>query len=796
MLAVKLEPTQGTQGIQVQEHLDFLNLPELWIIGLVILPLVLAFAWWSYGGLSRLEPRTRVILSVLRGAAILCCLLALAQPVYERKSYTTLETQVHVLVDDSASMQRKDTYPDSTQHQELSELIGGVDIAGINRSQLVQRVLARPDGLLDKLGKSHNLRLFRFTRKPLAIHDLSELSARGPRTPLGDALDLHLSTAGTSNVDAVILVSDGQNNAGLSPTEVASKYRAADLAIYTIGVGDPNPPRNIRILPPAGPKEALQDEEVVFDTNVIAEGLADKPVVITLESSLQGSAFVAVSTQSVTLGNDGEPVRVRLIHAFDQPGDYTLRYKVSSFPEETSLEDNTDTRFLRVNGEKIRVLFLDEVPRWEYRYIKNGLMRVDPSIEMQSFMFDASGDFEQEHSPHLPPLHELPRSRDDLFAYHVILIGDVPPERLGATEEERTRWMNLLMQFVEFGGGVGFIYGNENMPERYRNTPVQDLLPVVLEDPYELQRWQHDRSKSFRPVLESSGRPHDITMLSRDLHRNRRLWEEELHGFMVYHPVQQAKAGAEVLLRHPEDSNRFGNRVIAAIGSYPRGRSFFIATDETWRWRLPFGEHYQDTFWRNVVRHLAENRLQRRDDRYELRLDKLLVETGEPVKISLRVRDSEFEPSTRPEAVVFLKSTSKAAERRTLRSVPGELGSYTGSFSMDDPGSIAVQVHNNDNADDTVLAREDLLVKIPDRETTHSSQNRRVLEQIAHNSKGGRYLFLSQAEELLDNFAERQAPVQEVHRDTITLWDRFWVLLTILGLLATEWIIRKRARLV
>ena len=47
--------------IHTEERLQWQNMPELWVVGLVIAPLVLAFAWWSYGGLSRIEPKYRVM---------------------------------------------------------------------------------------------------------------------------------------------------------------------------------------------------------------------------------------------------------------------------------------------------------------------------------------------------------------------------------------------------------------------------------------------------------------------------------------------------------------------------------------------------------------------------------------------------------------------------------------------------------------------------------------------------------------------------------------------------------------
>ena len=247
-------PQVADAAVQTERKLDFLNLPELWIVGLVILPLTVAFAWWSYGGIRRLEPRTRMTLSVLRGLTIFVCLLAISQPIFELIQYTDLQTQVHVLVDDSASMQRKDTYPDEDQRTSLRRESGVDNLATYSRAELVQRVLGKHDGLLSKLSKHHEVRLFRFVRKPLPIRDLSELTSKGARTPLGDALDLHLAGSGAGELEAVILVSDGRNNAGVSPVDVAGKYRAADLPIFTVGVGDPNPPRNVRIIGPTGPK--------------------------------------------------------------------------------------------------------------------------------------------------------------------------------------------------------------------------------------------------------------------------------------------------------------------------------------------------------------------------------------------------------------------------------------------------------------------------------------------------------------------------------------------------------------
>ena len=254
----------ATPAIQTEESFLFLDLPAPWVLAMVVLPLVVLFVWWAYGGLGRLEPKTRWTLTALRGLAIAICLFLLFQPALERVRYTQVRTQVHVLVDDSASMQRRDTYPDEAQRQALAAAAGVSELATHTRADLVQRVLEKPDGLLASLREQHDVRLYRFVRKPLPIRDLTELSSRGARSHLGDALDLHLATASAANLDAVVLVSDGRSNAGLDPAEVAEKYRLNDIAVHTVGVGDPNPPRNVRIIGPAGPKDALAGEELVL----------------------------------------------------------------------------------------------------------------------------------------------------------------------------------------------------------------------------------------------------------------------------------------------------------------------------------------------------------------------------------------------------------------------------------------------------------------------------------------------------------------------------------------------------
>lgn len=279
----------------VEETFRFLNAPPLWVLALVVLPGSVAFAWWSYSGLKRLEGSTRTLLSALRWLAIAACLTLLFQPAYEITTYRKTRNQVHVLVDDSASMARKDRYPSEEQRASLAARVAG-DLGAQTRAALVQRVLEAEDGLLPALRETHDVRLFRVERKPTPIRSLSELTARGNRTALGDGLDMHLQSATGADLDAVILVSDGRSNAGSDPTEIAAAYALRGVPVHTVGVGDPEPPRNAWIVGPPGPKEALRQEEVAFDVTVRAEGLAGEAARVELRGSRDGGPFLPLAT--------------------------------------------------------------------------------------------------------------------------------------------------------------------------------------------------------------------------------------------------------------------------------------------------------------------------------------------------------------------------------------------------------------------------------------------------------------------------------------------------------------------
>ena len=114
------------QGTGLRESLRLLDLPEMWVVVLVILPLFALICWLGYRG-ERLSTAWRFFLSGLRFLALAILLLVLFRPVLVQHREEVQEAEVIVLVDDSASMRRKDAYRgDPAQREALQAFATGL----------------------------------------------------------------------------------------------------------------------------------------------------------------------------------------------------------------------------------------------------------------------------------------------------------------------------------------------------------------------------------------------------------------------------------------------------------------------------------------------------------------------------------------------------------------------------------------------------------------------------------------------------------------------------------------------
>ncbi len=775
----------------------FESIPHLWVVFLVILPAVLLFAWLLYRGNNGVAGPRRWILTGLRAAALLLLVLALFRPILEKIRTREVRDQVILLVDDSASMGRVDGYPQNARTRKLAAeagLSGGEKPDSLSRLELARRVLEGPEKILEKMKARFDLALYGFSRETVPLADLSGIQATGRVTRLGEALDAVFPEAVGGRTAAVVVFSDGRNNDGIPPVEAASRFAAEGIPIHTVLCGRPSALKNLAVLDIQAPTNVLQKEKVTFKVPVETRGLGGKRFRISL---VRVPGEEVLEWKEVRVPSRGGTQIVTLTHVFDEPGMVTLEARVDPLPGESFLDDNKAVHHLRVLSGKIRVLYLEDYPRYEYRYLKGTLLRADRAVEGQCFLFEASPDFPQEATKGLPHLTDIPRTRKELFGkYHVVILGDVAPSLLGDTTRESDKFLQLLKEFVEFGGGLICQAGVRAMPDAYRGTPVEDLLPVVLMEPGDLDLEPGASDRPFHPVLENPANPPPMLKLLPDPATNRLLWKEGLQGFYWFAPVLRAKAGAQVLLRHPTRKNKYGRMVLAAAWDYPHGRVVWLGLDSFWRWRKYYGDKYFDTFWRNTIRWAAEGRLKQGSDRASLELSKQVFDVGEKVEVTASLRDEDFVPSTAPACKLFILLPSGRKRSAVLPADPAEAGSYKGSFRFREPGSYALSLREGDAPEGKILAQAGFRIRMPLKELARPTPDAKTMKEIAKATRG-RALSLEEASELPGILPPGGTRVIPVGRDPHPkeLWDTPWLLLVLIAILGMEWALRKGAHL-
>ncbi|MBL8860511.1 MAG: hypothetical protein JNK02_00730 [Planctomycetes bacterium] len=794
-LALVLQAAAPAGSSGVRQTFRLLDLPEAWIVVLIVLPLLALVAWVAYRS-EDLTPGPRAVLVTLRFLALALLAAVLARPVFVERREEVRPAEVLVLVDDSASMSRKDAYAaDERARAALAELAGRAP-ADVQRVELsragYEKVLAP---ILARGG--YVPRLLRFAESAEPLPTLGTLAARGRATHLGDALAGALAMHRGRHVTDVVIFSDGRGNGGLPVLEAARVAAAAGIPVHTVVVGDARPEKNLIVELAEAPTSVLEGDEVAIAVRVVGRGLESgaRVRVVLEELPAGGGAPRPLVEEDALAGEEGARVVLVAPPEALEPGATERRFRVRVPPrqDESLRDDNQLDVSVHVAPEKVRVLYVDGYPRWEYRYLKNLLLRADANLEVQCFLLSATPDFVQESSRALPPLQVLPTARKDLLeSYDVVILGDVNPYEISPDPARCEEFLASLREFVERGGGLILQAGESDAPRTFQGTPLEELLPVVL-DAGAGSGALSDTTREFRPRLEDPALPHEIVRLAPDPALNRALWEDEggLRGFYWFHPISRAKPGATVLLRHPDVENRHGRVPLLVAGYFPAGRTLFLGVDATWAWRYRFGDRYHERFWRNAIRWVALGRLKSGDRRVQLDAAQSTFDLDQRVVLEARVLDEDFRPAERPAVEARLQDPEGNVRPLQLVRVPERAGLYRVSLDVERPGLYAAWIESEGRR----VASAEFEVVLPSRENADPTPDPDTLRAVASFTRG-RAVELARLRELAAELPGGEGQREPISAELRDAWDRLGTLLLALAILSIEWVLRKRFEMV
>jgi len=612
--------------------------------------------------------RSRIIVSIVRLAGFALLVMLLCQFELRVLVERSLRPNVAVVTDSSGSM-------------------------GIRDSADKTRLEAARDfhqNLEPRLGARTNLVRYK------ADWRLQPDNGSGEASGLSNLLD-SLAELGRQerDVQAVILLTDGNDTTGNTGAALAPIYAARGVPVYPVVFGSPEAPpmASVRITG-AGDYVRLGDE-LHLQAEITSTETEEQ--IVRAKLFVEGNEKPIATQESIRLGKTA-----RTIHFTtkpQKPGRFVYKIVVDGIRQLSSEKLLAAEHTVDVIDQRIRTLVID-IPRPERKLLYHWL-RADPVVDMASLLMLSAGGWYGQGVLHHDNIHAgLPEKESELYEYDVIVLGDVPRSYFLTNDPYETRLL-WLTDFVKRRGGGLITLGGYSVYSagQYEGSALASILPFGVERMKDAQI-----PKRFNVTPTPLGLSHPVMQLERDAEANRNAWLDlpQLEGC---NRVGRVKPGALLLAVREHEGEPVPVLAYHQVG---KGRVLSLTVDTTWRWMMmrdpgdddagvPEGTDYYRPFWGNVVRHLAPDpRLNPERPQIDRKVSDAAV--GQTVTLTTRLVDRVFKPLSKADLAIRVTSPSGTMVRMYPCDTASKPGVYEYEVTLSEPGTWRVEAIRNESA--------------------------------------------------------------------------------------------------
>lgn len=811
-------------------------MPAISGYGIVALLLVCVALWTALRLVSGpSHVRDQVGLFVLRGCALAIMLLILMGPtVVDEEPGEVSRPSMIYLVDGSQSMQLG--HEQSRWQESLHFLDEAEAAAGQSHRSNLQAF--RFGHRLQPLSQNSA----RTSEPTFSLSDRSALSGidhSGDRiappdatdSRLGDALRQLLPQIQARSAAGIVLCSDGRVRGSEAVERLAEICGEAKVPIHVVPVGHASGAGDIAIVSLVVPNRVSKYTENEVQVFLRSYGFTGKRTTVRVLSrdKLDSAASTTLASMPITLSGGAQAASVTF-----RMNDRAEDLEVVIDPLEGELTDRNnrvETR-VEIDRTKVRVLYVEGEQSASLNGLFGGFfatgsndasaalnvrtaLQEDVDIECVAFS-SSGGSMPRTVAVGTNPQDVLfPRTRAELFAYDCVIFSNVGPNML---TEEQNQWM---AQWIEGRGGGLIVTGGQALtPQLWNDSPLLPLLPVSLDAA---------RSIGLRSAqVTPSQANHPIWRLRLEKALNDQL-VELLPPLLIRGNGYQVKSTADVLASETESgaavlmAHRAGRgRVVVSTANL--GGSSLVELADRWG---PQPERVAAKFWRNMVYWATEGSSTGRR-RLVASADKQFYRPGETISIFATAYDEAARPSDKyrlwamlePESLDDVSLYSPVLWPDNVIRESGELGSHIAwgeelplvggkngaSYGLDlqlsemtgsvDSGMrIELTAYEGAEAESayghgTQVDSSSLAIQILSDpfEQQNPLPNHDLLKRLAAVSGGEVLTDPSQLAELLKT---RQQIEGLPRRDITPAWSHWWLWLSLVGLLSTEWFWRR-----
>ncbi len=492
-------------------HLSFVwNYPVLIVLGAIVLGVLGYLSYWRQAA----SPKKRLAMGIVRALLLIFVFLLIWRPEIVVEHEERERSVTAIWLDSSASMQLEDPYKDPAMreflHAATLHATSGPATplppkqSRLNRYQLAiaaldnaswLATLTRTQDVAIYTGATH-AQLLGTAHAPeqLApmIDSLKQQTPNGESTDVPTVVQEILQTTQGERISAVVLLTDGQTTEKGSRLDhaIAAAQRSS-AKIFALPLGQAEEPFDLKLDTVQLSENTFVRDPVAVKVHVSGTGIDQAtPAKLTLYRK-QGEALSALTSKDFILDPSKKQMEIELIfkpektnHEKAEKFDLLARIEPVGTAEELTKSNNDLAASTNVLDAQINALYVDGYPRWEFRYLKNELIR-ERTVNVSSLLLSADEGFAQDADPAIEKdgrllfpgaVTRFPETADELSKYDILFIGDVDPTYFSLTQQK------LIIDFVGNGGGIGWIAGPGWNPEAYKDTPLGVLLPIIPDE--------------------------------------------------------------------------------------------------------------------------------------------------------------------------------------------------------------------------------------------------------------------------------------------------------------------------
>jgi len=799
----------------------------LWVTivaAIAVMVLVGALYWSERGRASR---ALRMVLATVRFT--LLALVVWMWAGWSWLQYRSDKPELLIMIDRSASMDTPDGKVDST-YSESHRGGTGSSRESMSRLAVAKQILAsvKPRDR-ERLERAYQLRWLLVDevaeRAGFALdtiaQDLEQVVASGGQSRLGDSLSSAISSQAGRGTAAIVFLSDGINTSGTPLSAAAAMARSAAIPVFAVATGQELALPDVRLA------DLLIDEAVFLGDQVTLM------VTVSMSDVAEGNLTVRLRDQSSGEVLDQQPLKLDKQHSQQQislafvpkrAGEMLLQVDVSEAAGETNLENNSLQRSINVQDKTLRVLLVQRQPSFEFRFLKNLLQRSQAtdarsaSFELNSVLQESDTEYVEQDAA---AIRLVPSDAATLATYDVFIFGDINPDLISRSAQEA-----IFEQVTASGAGCIFIAGRDTPLASLVGWPLGDLLPVQIDGATKnrIHVGEGDLSSFvWSPTtLGSAALP---LQLAESSEASAKIWSAIPAAVSLY-TAFSPKVGSQVLAigssQTVTDSGRTGSQTTGVqlpllISQFAgAGRVALQATDETYRWSsFGGGDRYHQRYWEQMLRWLSRGRLSGDGQQSQLIVEPRRAKWSQPIRFELQLgKDAD----TKTSGGRLDEGRVDGGRLEGGRLGVGRLDGDRAELMIEDANGkkIALPLARDLGASRTLSATksdlppgsyravvfqpslpqppsESFNVVTPPGEQANLRADWNAMRQLAEQSRG-RFYFANQAQRLFDELPAGK-PARLGTLPPLPLWNSPWVAAIFVLLLTSEWLLRRKARM-